>query len=559
MTRQSQHLVALALLAGAVGVAALLLVGGQPHSDVHVGSISRVAPAHAAGPDIKSDKPHVLAFTATPATVPASGGAVKLRALVQNATSCRFAAVQKLRSLPHSARCASGGASFTVHFGANKGVARRTFTFSLHISGRHGQRNGPSVAVRQAAHGSAGAPSSSAVGATPQITTQPASETVAAGSTASFTATASAAPAPNVEWLVSTDGGHTWTLVLGAFSTTYSFTATAADNGDEFEAVFWNDSSATTSSPATLTIGGAPQVTTQPSSVTVLAADSASFSAAASGTPTPSVQWQVSTDGGNSWGAIAGATAATYTFTTSGQESGYQYRAVFTNALGSAATSPAALTLTDQTSENWSGYVATGGTFSAVTGSWTVPAVTCSSSNTYSADWVGIDGETSPTVEQDGTDSDCVSGSASYDAWYELFPASEVQLSSASYHVNAGDSISASVSVSGHVWTLTLNDSTAPWHYSTQINLSAKPPAQSSAEWIAERPKVGSSLQSLANFATVAFTGAGATDASASGPISDFTFAPVDMLGSSSSDPLALPSPLDGTGADFTDTWYGSS
>jgi hypothetical protein len=57
----------------------------------------------------------------------------------------------------------------------------------------------------------------------------------------------------------------------------------------------------------------------------------------------------------------------------------------------------------------------------------------------------------------------------------------------------------------------------------------------------------------------VAFTAASATDATTSGPISAFTFAPVEMIGSSPGDLLAQPSELDGTGADFTDTWYGSS
>jgi hypothetical protein len=48
-----------------------------------------------------------------------------------------------------------------------------------------------------------------------------------------------------------------------------------------------------------------------------------------------------------------------------------------------------------------------------VTGSWTVPAVDCTSPNGtpngYSSFWVGIDGYGSNTVEQIGTDSDCVS------------------------------------------------------------------------------------------------------------------------------------------------------
>ncbi|MGD0982088.1 MAG: G1 family glutamic endopeptidase, partial [Solirubrobacteraceae bacterium] len=344
---------------------------------------------------------------------------------------------------------------------------------------------------------------------------------------------------------------------------TYSFTTTAADSGEEFEAVFWNNVSAATSSPATLTIGIPPQVTTQPSSVTTAAGSSASITAAASGTPAPSVQWQVSTDGGNTWGTVAGATSTTYFFTTSWQESGYQYRAVFTNAVGSVSSAAATLTLTDQTSSNWSGYVATGGTFSAVTASWTVPAVTCNSTSpSYSADWVGIDGESSATVEQDGTESDCLGGSPSYDAWYELYgdnafhSGDEVELSKSAYPVKPGDSITAAVSVISGAWTLTVSNATESWSSVTRVSWST--PAQSSAEWVAERPTIGMSLPSLANFGTVAFTGAAATDASASGPISDFIFAPIEML-ASPSDVLASPGQLDQTGADFTATWNSSS
>jgi len=558
MTHKSHCFAALALVAAAGALAVVVLTGSGGRGSAQAGPISRAAPAILTARAASGDKPRVLLFTATPATLPPTGGAVKLRALVANATSCRFAAQQKLRSLPHSVGCASGKASVTLHFKANTGASRRTYNFTLLLSGAHGKLKAPAVAVHEAGHGPSGTSSLSTT-ATPQVTLNPASETIAAGATASFTAAASGTPAPSVEWLVSTDGGTTWNLVIGASSPTYSFTATAADSGEEFEAIFWNSFSAATTSAATLTIGTVPQVTTQPSGVTVAAGSAASFTAAASSSPAPSVQWQVSTDGGNTWGSIAGATSPTYSFTTSWQESGYQYRALFTNAVGAVATGAAALTLTPQTSSNWSGYVASGGTFSAVSGAWTVPSVSCSSSPTSSADWVGIDGETSNTVEQDGTESDCSGGNASYDAWYELFPANEVKLSTSSYHVYPGDSMTASVSVSGHVWTLVVSDSTEGWRSDTQVTLSSTVPAQSSAEWIAERPEIGSSLQSLANFGTVAFTAASATDATTSGPISAFTFAPVEMIGSSPGDLLAQPSELDGTGADFTDTWYGSS
>ena len=76
-------------------------------------------------------------------------------------------------------------------------------------------------------------------------------------------------------------------------------------------------------------------------------------------------------------------------------------------------------------STNWSGYAVTGASKSVtfVGGTWTVPAVqSCTSTNTYSSFWVGIDGFNSNSVEQLGTDSDCSSGSATYYAWREMYP-----------------------------------------------------------------------------------------------------------------------------------------
>jgi hypothetical protein len=56
----------------------------------------------------------------------------------------------------------------------------------------------------------------------------------------------------------------------------------------------------------------------------------------------PTVQWQVSTDGGATFTDIGGATSTTLAFTAAGSMSGYKYRAVFTSPAGCA--SPATTT-----------------------------------------------------------------------------------------------------------------------------------------------------------------------------------------------------------------------
>lgn len=413
---------------------------------------------------------------------------------------------------------------------------------------------------------------SSSSSSRPAITTQPVNDTVTAGSTASFTATASGSPTPTEQWQVSTNGGGRWSNISGASSSTYSFTAQTSQNGYKYRAVFSNRSGSATSNTATLTVTSVPtppSVTGQPSNETVASGSTASFSASASGSPTPSVQWEVSTDGGKTFANASGATSTstTYTFTAQTSQNGDEFEAVFTNTSGSTTTNTATLTVSaalDQSS-NWSGYADMGSGFSAVNGNWTVPTVSCTSSTSYSAHWIGIDGASSSTVEQDGTEADCIGGVASYDAWFEMYgdtavnSGNEVELSTTTYPVFPGDAMTASVSVVSNVWTLAISDngSTAhphTWSFNQNETFAA---AQSSAEWVVERPELCSifhcSLATLANFGSVTFTNATATDNATTGSISATSYAGIEMVNGST--PIAVPGSLDPTGTSFTDTY----
>jgi alpha-tubulin suppressor-like RCC1 family protein len=91
----------------------------------------------------------------------------------------------------------------------------------------------------------------------------------------------------------------------------------------------------------------APKVTQQPASATVEEGGSASFTSAGSNSPT--IQWETSLDGGTTWQPIEGATSGTYSIAaTSLPESGRQFRAVFTNAGGTATSKAATLTVTQK-------------------------------------------------------------------------------------------------------------------------------------------------------------------------------------------------------------------
>ena len=101
----------------------------------------------------------------------------------------------------------------------------------------------------------------------------------------------------------------------------------------------------TGSGSATVTINVAPAVTANPASKAVCAGNSVSFTASATASPAPTVQWQVSTDGGATFLNVANATSSTYTFTTTGSDNAKQYRALFSNACGSVASAAATLTV----------------------------------------------------------------------------------------------------------------------------------------------------------------------------------------------------------------------
>jgi hypothetical protein len=90
----------------------------------------------------------------------------------------------------------------------------------------------------------------------------------------------------------------------------------------------------------------APTITTQPASQIVHAGDTVTWSASASGTPAPGIQWQYSTNSGAAWNDIAGANATSYSFVAAVGDSARQFRAVFANASGSTATMTAGLTVT---------------------------------------------------------------------------------------------------------------------------------------------------------------------------------------------------------------------
>ncbi len=172
----------------------------------------------------------------------------------------------------------------------------------------------------------------------PSITTQPASATVTAGQTATFTVVASGTAPLSYQWQLN------GAAISGATAASYTTPATTtANSGSKFVAVVTNSTGSATSSAATLTVNPAPvapSITTQPASVTVTAGQTATFTVVASGTAPLSYQWQLN------GAAISGATGTSYTTpATTTANSGSKFVVVVTNSTGSATSNAATLTV----------------------------------------------------------------------------------------------------------------------------------------------------------------------------------------------------------------------
>jgi peptidase A4-like protein len=220
--------------------------------------------------------------------------------------------------------------------------------------------------------------------------------------------------------------------------------------------------------------------------------------------------------------------------------------------------SPGFKGLSDVTSTNWSGYADTGSSFSNVRASWTEPGTTCSSRTTsLAAFWVGIDGYSSNSVEQDGTMIECYERTAYQFTWWEMYPTNDVQVVGET--AAAGDAITASVVRSGTSYKLTVTDAThTADSFSTTQTCSASSCVDSSAEWIAEAPTGSSGVEPLTDFGTWTASKAAVTEGSTAGSISTFTDDEITMIDSSGAT-KALPGALNSGGTGFSVTWKKAS
>jgi len=170
----------------------------------------------------------------------------------------------------------------------------------------------------------------------PSIVTPPASQSVVAGGSATFTVVASGSAPLSYQWNM--DG----VAIPGAHNTSYiDDYAQLAENNAQITATVSNIVGAVTSAAATLTVQSSPPViVNQPQPQTVLAGATATFTVTASGAPPLSFQWL------KNGVIIAGATNASYmTPATSLADSGSSFTVAVTNLSGGVTSTAALLTV----------------------------------------------------------------------------------------------------------------------------------------------------------------------------------------------------------------------
>jgi hypothetical protein len=279
------------------------------------------------------------------------------------------------------------------------------------------------------------------------------------------------------------------------------------------------------------------------------------------------------------WGAVAvngsSATATTYETwrtvfsdgTTNQSRDRNDYTLVLDNGTWKiqsddhpdASTPPSAITPPDtqpfpafpdsqNTSHNWSGYAATGGSYTGVSGTWTVPQFAADGPAGIDAAWVGIGGVRSRDLIQAGTQQSVSgSGRTQYEAWIEMLPRSSRPVP---LQVHAGDSVSVNISEqSPDQWLIHFANNTTGQTYDTTQTYTS---SHSSAEWVEEAPSGGrGGVLPLDNFGTIQFSNGSATKNGQIVNISSSGAKAITMIGNNNQ-ALAVPSDLGTDGSSFS-------
>lgn len=167
------------------------------------------------------------------------------------------------------------------------------------------------------------------------------------------------------------------------------------------------------------------------------------------------------------------------------------------------AVSPTPLpkAIQSDSSRNWAGYSATNGTYTGVSGTWTIPHIqpTHMGQDEADATWVGIGGLSTRDLIQAGTQASAdASGHIAYEVFYETLPQPS---QSVSLPVSAGDTIHVDLTKkSDSLWNATIQNLSSGKSVSLTIPYNS---SYSSAEWIEEAPSTQRQVLPLDDFGTI--------------------------------------------------------
>ena len=169
-------------------------------------------------------------------------------------------------------------------------------------------------------------------GLSPFLLTTPLDQTVNAGATVTFRASAIGTPTPTWQW--QKDG----VAISSATDSTLTLASVTLADAARYTIVATNSAGAATAA-ATLIVRLAPVIATPPVSRAALVGDNVTFSVVVNAFPTPTLQWR------KNGAAISGATGSTLSLTNVRPTDAARYDVVATNLLGSATSAAATLTV----------------------------------------------------------------------------------------------------------------------------------------------------------------------------------------------------------------------
>ncbi|MGC8627749.1 MAG: putative Ig domain-containing protein [Acidimicrobiales bacterium] len=178
-------------------------------------------------------------------------------------------------------------------------------------------------------------------------------------------------------------------------------------------------------------------------------------------------------------------------------------------------TTTANASVVQEATTNWSGYAVTGGPYTEVQGTFTVPVVTPSGCDSEVSVWAGIDGfgSTDSDLIQAGVGegslvaqpgSSACTGDQTW-AWWEILPALPVVITNwgdgAPATVTPGDQVTVTIwEVSNQTWAIRVTDDSTGGSFETEQSYNGP---GASAEWVVEDPgNVGQGCDVIVNGAS---------------------------------------------------------